>query len=150
MNNVTNAGGGLNDLIDVKGTLNIGDTVNIVVSPATGTLASSGKYTLMTSANLITSGGDINGSGPANFVVIAPRGVSGTIDTSDGKDVFLTASGTAAPTNIVWAATNAASDQWNIHVTQNWKNGGNPDYFFSLDNVIFDDTGYGTINLFGQ
>ena len=147
LNNITNAGGGLNDLIDVKGTLNIGDTVNIVVSPALGTLAT-GKYTLMTSANFV-SGGDFNGSGPANFVVIAPRGVSGTIDTSDGKDVFLSASGTANPGSIVWAATNAANDTWNIHVSQNWKVGAVPDFFFSLDNVTFDDTGFGTVNLFG-
>lgn len=143
----TVAGGGSNDLIDVTGTLNIGDTVNIVVSPAAGTLAS-GQYTLMTSANLVTSGGDINGSSAANFVVIAPRGITGNV-TTDSKNVYLTAGGTANPGSIIWSATSAANDSWDIDVTQNWKNNGSPDYFFSLDNVIFDDTGFGTVNLFG-
>jgi fibronectin-binding autotransporter adhesin len=147
LNSNTVVGGGSNDLINVTGTLNIGDNVNIVVSPANGSLAS-GTYTLMESSNLVLSGGDINNSGPANFTVIAQRGISGTI-THDSQNVYLQASGTATPGSIVWAATNAANDQWNIHVTPNWKNGGSPDYFFSGDNVAFDDTGFGTISLFG-
>jgi autotransporter-associated beta strand protein len=149
LNNVTNAGGGLNDLIVVtNGTLNIGDTVNIVVSPASGTLAT-GKYTLIESTNFV-SGGDINGSGPANFIVVAPRGITGVIDTvSQPGNVLMSASGTATPGSIVWSAHSAASNTWDIDVTKNWKNGGSPDYFFSLDNVTFDDTGYGAVTLFG-
>ncbi len=146
LNNITNAGGGVNDLIVVtNGTLNIGDVVNIVVSPAAGSLAT-GKYTLIESTNYV-AGGDFNGSAPPTYNVIAPRGVSGVVDTvSQPGNVLLTASGTAAPANIVWAGT-PGNNIWDVHVTQNWKNGGSPDYFFSQDNVVFDDTGVGSINL---
>ena len=150
LNNVTNAGGGLNDLIQVtNGTLNIGDNVNIVISPANGTLAT-GKYTLIESTNYV-SGGDVNQSGPANFTVIAPRGVSGTIDTtSQPGNILLTASGTATPGTITWAGTSAVNNNnWDIHVTQNWNNHGTPDYFYSGDNVTFNDAGVGTINFPG-
>ncbi len=146
LNNITNAGGGVNDLIVVtNGTLNIGDNVNIVISPAAGSLAT-GKYTLIESTNYV-AGGDINGSAPPTYTVVAPRGISGTVDTtSQPGNVLLTASGTSTPGNIVWAGT-SGNNIWDIHVTQDWKNGGSPDYFFSQDNVIFDDTGVGSINM---
>lgn len=149
LNNITNAGGGVNDLIVVtNGTLNIGDNVNIVISPAAGSLAS-GEYTLIQSTNYVP-GGDKNGSSPPTFTVIAPRGITGVIDTnSQPGNILLQASGTATPASITWAATSAANDNWDIHLTQNWKNNGNPDYFYSEDNVTFDDTGFGTINLTG-
>lgn len=146
LNNITNAGGGLNDLIVVtNGTLNIGDVVNIVVSPAAGSLAT-GKYTLIESPNYV-AGGDFNGSQPPTYNVIAPRGVSGVVDTtSQPGNILLAASGTAAPGTIVWAGT-TTQNIWDIHVTQDWKNGGSPDFFFSQDNVTFDDTGVGSINM---
>ena len=50
LNNVTNVGGGVNDLIAINGSLTLGDTINFVISPAAGSLAT-GKYTLITSTN---------------------------------------------------------------------------------------------------
>ncbi len=149
LNNITNAGGGVNDLIVVtNGTLNLGGNVNIVVSPAAGSLAS-GEYTLIESTNYV-AGNDKNNSAPPTFNVIAPRGISGIIDTnSQPGNILLQASGTATPASLTWAATSAANDNWDIDVTQNWKNNGAADYFFSDDTVIFDDTGFGTINLPG-
>ncbi len=149
LNSVTNAGGGLNDLIQVtNGTMNIGDNVNFVISPANGTLAT-GQYTLIQSSSLNLNGGDFNSSGPAVMNVIAPRGISGVLDTtSQPGNVLLTASGTAAPGTITWNATSSVNNNnWDIHITQNWKNGASPDYFFSGDNVVFNDGAFSTINL---
>jgi len=144
LNNTTTPGGGTNDLIAVNGTCYIGDELDFVVSPLNGSLAA-GQYTLISSANLVkTSPNDGN---PANLVLIAPRGITGTFDTSDNKNVKLTASGTATPASLIWAGTSTANNSWDTHVTQNWTNSGSLDYFFSQDNVIFDDTGIGTVNL---
>ncbi len=146
LNNATTPGGGTNDLINVKGKCSIGDELDVVVSPFTGTLAS-GQYTLIQSTNLVlTSPNDGN---PANLVLIAPRGITGTFDTSDNLNLKLTASGTATPASLIWAAaTNTAgANNWDTKVTQDWKNNGSSDYFYSQDNVIFDDTGFGTVNI---
>ncbi len=148
LNNVTNAGGGVNDLIQItNGTMNIGDTVNFVISPANGSLAT-GKYTLIQSPGLNLGGGDVNGSGPAVMNVIAPRGISGVLDTtSQPGNVLLTASGTAAPATITWNAISATANSWDIDVSQNWKLGGSPDFFFSGDSVVFNDGAFSTIGL---
>lgn len=145
LNNTTTPGGGTNDLIDVSGTLRIGDELDVVVSPITGTLAA-GKYTLFKSASYVPS--STNDSAPANLVLIAPRGITGTFDTlTQPGNILLTASGTANPASLVWAATSTSDNSWDTHVSQNWKNSGSPDYFYSQDNVTFDDTGFGTINM---
>jgi len=144
LNNTTTPGGGTNDLIAVNGTCYIGDELDFVVSPLTGTLAA-GQYTLIQSTNLVlTSPNDGN---PASLVLIAPRGISGTFDTSDAKNVKLTASGTATPASLVWGGTSTANNSWDTHVTKDWTNSGTLDWFYSQDNVIFDDTGIGTVTL---
>jgi autotransporter-associated beta strand protein len=144
LNNSTAVGGGTNDLIAVSGTLTIGDEVDFVVSTVTGSLAS-GKYTLMTSSQYIsTSPNDANA---AKLVLIAPRGITGTFDTiTQPGNILLQASGTVAPGTITWAGTPSAST-WDVGLTKNWKNGRVSDYFYSQDNVIFDDTGVATVSL---
>jgi fibronectin-binding autotransporter adhesin len=143
LNDTTTPGGGTNDLIDVSGTLSIGDELDVVVSPITGTLAA-GKYTLFRSASYVPV--SPNDSAPANLVLIAPRGITGTFDTTTQPgNILLSASGTANPASLVWSATSTANNSWDTHVTQNWKNGGSPDYFYSQDGVTFDDTGFGTV-----
>ncbi len=149
----TTPGGGTNDLITVGTNLYIGDELDFVITPLYGSLAS-GKYTLIESANYIPHGNSaIDGnSDAANLVLIAPRGIAGTFDTSSQPgDILLQASGTANPGSIIWAATSAANDTWNVALTQNWRTNGNTtpsaQYYFSEDNVTFDDTGFGTVTL---
>ncbi len=146
LNNTTAPGGGTNDLIVVNGTLAVGDELDFVVSPLTGTLAA-GEYTLIESTNYVNSTpGQYTGN--ANLQLIAPRGITGTFDTSSGKNILLQiTSFNANPASLVWAATSTANNSWDTHVTQNWKNNGTSDYFYSQDSVTFDDTGFGTINL---
>ena len=146
LNNTTTPGGGTNDLIVVNGTLAVGDELDFVISPITGTLAA-GAYTLIQSTNYVNSTpGQYIGN--ANLQLIAPRGITGTFDTSSGKNILLQiTSFTASPASLVWAATSTANNNWDTHVTQAWKNNGTTDYFYSQDSVTFDDTGLGTINL---
>ena len=145
LNDTTTPGGGTNDLIVVNGTLYIGDELDFVVSPFTGTLAA-GKYTLIESTNYVPT--SPNDSAPANLVLIAPRGITGTFDTSSqpGNILLQITSFVASPASIVWAGTPTVNN-WDTHVTKDWTNSGSLDYFYSQDNVIFDDTGVGTINL---
>ena len=79
LNNTTTPGGGTNDLIAVNGTLYIGDELDVVVTPLTGTLAN-GKYTLFTCGTAYVPYGNSaidSDSDPANLVLIAPRGIVG-------------------------------------------------------------------------
>jgi autotransporter-associated beta strand protein len=144
LNNTTAVGGGTNDLIAVNGTLTIGDELDFVVSTVTGSLAS-GKYTLMTSSHYIPT--SPNDSAAANLVLVAPRGITGTFDTTTQPgNILLQASGTVAPGTITWTGTPSTST-WDVGLTKNWKNGAVSDFFYSQDNVIFNDTGVATVNL---
>jgi autotransporter-associated beta strand protein len=144
LNNTTAVGGGTNDLIAVNGTLTIGDEVDFVVSTVTGSLAS-GNYTLVTSSQYIST--SPNDAAAAKLVLIAPRGITGTFDTTTQPgNILLKASGTVSPGTITWAGTPSANT-WDVGLSKNWKNGGVADYFFSQDNVTFDDTGVATVNL---
>jgi autotransporter-associated beta strand protein len=144
LNNSTAVGGGTNDLIAVSGKLTIGDEVDFVISTVTGSLAS-GKYTLMTSSQYIST--SPNDAAAAKLVLIAPRGITGAFDyTSQPGNILLQASGTVAPGTITWAGTPSANT-WDVALTKNWKNGVASDYFYSQDNVTFDDTGVAAVNL---
>jgi fibronectin-binding autotransporter adhesin len=150
LNNTTTPGGGTNDLIVVNGTLYIGDELDFVITPLTGTLVA-GTYILIESTTYVPNGNPANGySDAANLKVIEPRGLNDTVSAS-GNNIILTSSGgLASPGSIIWAATTAANDIWNVGLTQNWKTNAipaNPDYYYSLDNVVFDDSGFGTVTL---
>jgi autotransporter-associated beta strand protein len=149
LNNVTTPGGGTNDLIAVNGTLSIGDQLNVVVTPFTGTLAGgASKYTLFTSTGGFTPSSTID-TDPVVFNLIAERGITGTF-SHDANNVYLTASGTGNPGSVIWAGT-PTKENWDIDLTQNWITNGptypNPDYFFPQDNVTFNDNGVGVVTI---
>jgi autotransporter-associated beta strand protein len=153
LNNVTPVGGGTNDLIDVSGQLFIGDELDVAISALTGSLVSGGgKYTLFRAAGGYVGHGNPANNGDtdvANIVPIAPRGITASI-SSDATNVYLTASGTVSPGQIIWQGT-PAHNNWDVDLTQNWKTNGtftpSAQYYFSGDNVTFDDTGVGSVNL---
>ncbi len=129
---VTNAGGGSNDLIAINGPLNLSGTITVKVNPLSGSFSSS-PYTLIGGGTSLASGN------AANFTIAAPRGLSTAFDTSTRPgSVFVTLTGFPTPGSLVWSGGNGGT--WDVQQTQNWLNGGNPDYFFFLDNVVFDDT----------
>jgi autotransporter-associated beta strand protein len=142
--NTTTIGGGVNDLIVINGTLGLG-SCNILINPLTGSFAS-GTYTLI--SNTTTS---VSGSA-ASLTTSLPRGLSATFDsTSQPGNLLVTMAGSSSPANLVWNGGNGGT--WDVQLSQNWLNGVNPDYFFYLDSVAFNDAGAAgttpaTVNLF--
>jgi autotransporter-associated beta strand protein len=147
LNDTTTPGGGTNDLISVSGGLSIGNELDFVITPLTGTLAS-GTYTLITSSGYTNNTPNFySGRAPANLVLVEARGLQNdTISVSGNNIVLNSAGGTATPGSIVWTGT-PARNNWDVHLTQNWSLGGTADYFYPLDNVTFDDSGVATVVL---
>jgi fibronectin-binding autotransporter adhesin len=78
----------------------------------------------------------ISGS-PANFQALGVRG--GSFSFANGnKDLMYTASPT--PTTLTWKGDNLANPAFWDTTTTNWINAGQPDRFFTGDNVVFNDT----------
>ena len=153
LNNVTTTGGGTNDLIAVGGKLHIGDELDFVITPLSGTLAA-GTYTLMTSSGYTGTG--YNNGHTAFLNPVLERGLQGDTVQANGNNIqFTSLGGAAAPGSVIWSATNAAKANWDVALSQNWitngpslnAQGNNRDYFYPLDNVSFDDRGYGAVTL---
>jgi autotransporter-associated beta strand protein len=130
---VTNAGGGVNDLISLSGgALILAGTNTVVPNLLSGFLAA-GKYTLI-------SGGSSTAGGAANLLWTGTSGTRQTFSfdtTSKPGSVFLTVAG-LPPATLVWVGTNGSA--WDVNSTINWFNGSAADKFYDLDNVIFNDT----------
>ena len=130
--NVTNAGGGVNDLILLAGgTLVLSGTNTIVPNLLNGFLAP-GNYTLI-------SGGGATIGNVANFVWAGATGTRQAFSfdtTTVPGTVFLVVAG-SPPASLVWTGTNGGA--WNVNGTVNWLNAGAVDKFYDLDSVIFND-----------
>lgn len=131
LSNTADVGGGTNDLIVVNGTLTLGGTVNVQPNPIVGSFAA-GTYTLILGSSPIVGSA-------ANLAVNPPRGISAVFNTTtQPNNVLMQVSGTPSPGSIVWSGASTAD--WDVRLTQNWLNAATPDYFYNLDNAIFDDT----------
>ncbi len=117
--NVTTAGGGVNDLIAVTGTLAINGTTTLNVNLLNGSTASSGTYTLFTY-------GTFSGS-VANITV--PSGYTITNNTTT-KTIGLIVNHT--PANLTWHGDGSAN-VWDTDTTENWLQSGTNQYFFMGD-----------------
>jgi autotransporter-associated beta strand protein len=127
---VGTVGGGVNDLVDVKGNLALtGVSTNIIV-PWDGPLASS--YTLF------TYGGTLTG-GAGNLLGIAPgvrAGYTFTFDTlGTPGSIIMNVGGAPASQSLTWAAGSGA---WDVATTASWAGG---EKFYQLDSVTFDNSG---------
>jgi fibronectin-binding autotransporter adhesin len=140
LSTVTNAGGGSNDLIAINGPLSLSGVITVKVNPLSGSF-SPNPYTLISGGTSLASGS------AANFTTDAPRGLTTTFDTSTRPgSVFVTLTGFPTPGTLVWSGVNGGV--WDVQQSQNWLNNGSPDYFYFLDNVVFDDTAAtATVNL---
>ena len=141
LGSATTVGGGVNDLIDVNGSLtandNGGNNFAVKVTPSNGGFAT-GTY------RLIEYNGALGGSAMgANFVptVVDAAGTavgatrqSFAVSTATAGQVNLVVTGAAQ--NLNWSGT--SSGVWDIATTSNWNSGAQQ--FFNLDGVTFDTT----------
>ena len=136
----TAAGGGVNDLIAAGGALTFAGTNTVVPAIIGGSGALSGAYTLI-------SGGTSVSGGATNFAFLGGSRSSATFDTtSTPGSVLMTVTGN--PANLIWVGNHG--NNWDT-TTINWNNGGNPDKFYNLDVVTFDDTSVnGNVSLVGD
>jgi autotransporter-associated beta strand protein len=134
-------GAGSNDLVAINGTLGLNGGT-IALNPFAGSLATgaNGTYTLITNSQTLESGS------VANMSVAVPRGVTATLnDTTIPGSLLVSITGSGVPVSLVWDGTGGAN--WDVQSTQDWLNNGNPDYFYYLDNVVFNDVGNGNVTL---
>jgi autotransporter-associated beta strand protein len=133
LRNNTAIGGGTNDLITIGGPLNLASPTFIKPSFLDGTFAA-GAYTLV---NGVTA----HAGSIANLNAVLPRGINTTF-TTPASSLQMSLTGTPTPGRLVWTA-----GTWDVGVSQSWLNNGSPDIFLTFDNVIFDDTGDGTVTV---
>lgn len=128
----SNPSGPNNDLIVVKGDLNISGVSNIVEISGGG--ASGSVHPLFRYS------GNFNGS-LANFSVSGPLGVLTNDTSANPKTIaFIVSSSVRVPTNVVWAG-NAIINNWDTLNLTNWLNNGALDFFVTGDNALFNSVG---------
>ena len=132
----TNAGSGVNDLIQVGGNLDLSQgTATIVLTP-TGPLQVNTPYTLMTySGSLI---GNASGLSVPAFGRNYTAGVVST-DTPGVVTVMFTTNGNAIPNPMLWKGY--VNGNWDLFSTANWSNNvtSAADVCLPGDNVMFND-----------
>jgi len=137
-------GGGVNDLLQANGTVNVSGT--IYVKPT----ITGGSPTTGTTYTLISGSGSPWASGNASNFALAPgtpMAVTFDTTTTPGSLLMTVQAGSIAP--LVWAGTNG--NNWDT-TTTNWLNTTTtlPDKYFDLDPLTFDDTSTnGNVNLVG-
>ena len=130
----TTTGGGVNDLIQVNGNLNLSTGTPTPVTfnflggvPTTGT-----AYTL------IQCTGTLTGT-PATAFTNALNSRYTAAFSQVGNNVVVTFSGSAS--NLVWTGTDPLTPAtWDVATSTNWSNGATADIFYAGDTVKFDDT----------
>jgi autotransporter-associated beta strand protein len=122
----TTAGGGVNDLIAVSGTLTIAGPTALNINLINGA-PGLGTYTLFTYGSF--SGNVANLTAPLGFSVV---------NNTAAKAIQLVV--THVPQSLTWQGDGSAN-VWDTDTTENWLNAGSPAYFFTGDSVTFTDTG---------
>ncbi len=130
--NVTTPGGGVNDLLLLRGGALTLSGNSVVIPNLLSGFLTPGAYTLI-------SGGSATTGSAAN---LAWGGATGTrqsfsFDTSMPGTVLLDVVG-PPPATLIWSGTNGST--WDLNNTVNWLRAGAPDKYFDLDSVIFNDT----------
>jgi len=128
----TDVGNGVNDLVNVLGSLAFNGTA-VVSIIGTGGGPAAGTYRLL---NYTSPGTAISGT---NLVVIGQTRQNFTLDTSTAGQVNVTVGGGTGPLALVWRGN--VSPKWNLATDANFINPSlQPDRFFAQDSVTFDDT----------
>lgn len=134
-----------NDLIAVNGNLDLSQgtaTINISALHGATSILPNTPYTIIVYNGTLT--GDASG-----LTVPAPSYAyqAGVVDTSVPGlvTVSFAPSGVAAAT-LIWQGN--VNNNWDVDTTENWLSGGNPAYFNTGNNVVFNDSSSQTaINL---
>lgn len=121
-------GFGVNDFINVSGTLALSGVNTIRVTPL--------KPVLANNPYLVLAGGMLNGS-LANLTATAPD-TRYTMTMGNPFGAFITVTPSGSPKNITWVGNHGAV--WDLNNTVNWVEGGAPEKFYLMDGVTFDDT----------
>ena len=133
----TSAGGTNSDQLTVVGNLTINSGTTVNVNPIQLALAG-GRYTLIAYSGTLINPGSTAGWALNDPGVVAGRVTGAYIDESIAGEIDLVVSG--SPATLVWQG-DGAMNAWDVQTTFNWLNGGSPDQYYQLDNVLFDDTG---------
>ena len=134
--NTATVGGGINDLLQVNGGLNLATTTPTPVSfnfingaPALGVY-----YTLISATGPITGAAATAFSNASRYTATFSQ---------VGNTVGVTFSGGA--TNLVWTGTDPAIPAtWDVSLSTNWFDGTGGNVFYQLDKVRFDNTSLNT------
>jgi fibronectin-binding autotransporter adhesin len=125
---VTTVGGGVNDLLEVNGSLTLSGVITVNPVLLKGSLVA-GTY------RLVNYTGTLDASG-ATLVCSNPQ-FGATFDLSTPGQINMTVA-TGTPLNLTWGG--AAGPLWDT-TTTNWLDGANPTKFTQADGVRFDDSG---------
>jgi autotransporter-associated beta strand protein len=132
LSGTTNAGGGVNDLIEVAGDLVLNSPVTVTLD-LSGALPDTNAY-----YTLLTYGGALTG-GAGNLVLANPGNrFTAVFDDSVAGQVRVQISG--APQSLVWQGDGIAN-VWNAGAATNWLRDATPDAFFQGDAVVFNPSG---------
>src|SRR6185437_4145089 len=136
--------GGVSDNIQVAGTFTLNGSNNVVINSLEGGLDTTTPYTLMNYAALAGNVSDLHMAGP-----LSQSRYTFTFSTANPGALQLSVGGAGAA-NLLWKGDGVANT-WDVKGAKNWLNGATADQFFTLDNVVFDDSGSATpsINLVG-
>jgi len=137
-------GDGTQQLLNTSG-LTIGGPVTVNVA-LLGSVTPGGSYPILTNNAAIT------GAGSLSLGAVTIRGE--TLDTTSVPGTVQVDVGT--PANLTWAPS--SGNKWSVNADKNWNNttsGTNPDVFYQMDSVTFDDSGLpsngaGTVTLVGN
>ncbi len=136
LSNSTTEGSGINDLVNVFGTLTFSGTTGVTIRTLPGGLTS-GSYRLFNYNGAIVGGG-------TNLVLSGlalDSRRSFAIDASTPFQINLTVGG-SDPLALTWDG--GANSKWNLKADANFKNGATPEKFYQQDAVTFDDTATST------
>jgi autotransporter-associated beta strand protein len=137
MNNNTNAGGGVNDLIANNGGLSLPFLGSVTVNVNwLGGPPQPGTYTLVSGNGGLASGA-LSSLAFGNGFVSGSRTTYAFDISSTPGSLFLNVGGSPSA-SLTWAGT--SGNLWDLQGTQNWLNVGNPDVFYQNDSVTFNDS----------
>ncbi|MEI7732384.1 MAG: autotransporter-associated beta strand repeat-containing protein [Verrucomicrobiota bacterium] len=126
----TTPGSGVNDLVDVKGDLNLSGLNAVRFLFLNGSPATSGYYTIIKYSGALV-GSAANLEGLSRYGVVFDT----TTQTNEVRVTF-----TGSSSNLTWLGDGVANI-WNVNGAQNWTNGVSKDVFLDGDNVTFDNSG---------
>ncbi len=129
LSSTTTAVGSANDLLQAQD-LVIAGNVQVNFAFFDGKPVIPGTYTIIKFSGTMIGGA-------ANLVATGTR-YTATFDDTVPGEIRVTFSGAGA--NMVWAG-DGASNRWDIALSPNWRNGGQPDVFRNGDSVVFNDSG---------